>query len=79
MQRPPVPQVAGRRCSHGNPLHDIPADFFLPSIIEAGGAGVGMTGQVLYVFARHVLFEQVGDRGDAEGVRGSRAGASRSL
>ena len=41
----------------------------MPPVVEPGGAGVGVAGEALYVLERHALGEQVGDDGDAEGVR----------
>ena len=54
--------------SHGNPLHNIAGDA-PPPVIDLGGSGVGVAGQVLHVLKRHVLGEQVGDDQDAEAVR----------
>lgn len=45
------------------------AAFAKPTIVEARGARGGVAGEVLHVFERHALFEQVGDDGDAEQVR----------
>ena len=55
--------------SNRNPLHNIPRDLALPAVVEAGGARVGVAGEALDLFERDALFEQVGDDGDAEGVR----------
>ena len=52
-----------------NSLDDIPRDLAPASIVNARGGGAGMPGQVLHVFERHVLIEQIGDHGDAEAVR----------
>ena len=41
----------------------------MPTVVEAGGAGGGVAGEVLDFFEQHTLGEQVGDDGDAEGVR----------
>ena len=41
--------------SHGNPLHDIAGDA--PAVVDLGGPGVGMAGQVLHVLKGHVLGE----------------------
>ena len=55
-------------CSHGDTLDDIPGNAFLSSIVELGGLGVGVTGQVLDVLEGHVLGEQVGHDEDAKAV-----------
>ena len=55
--------------SDRNPLDDVAGDGFVPTVVEVGGAGVGVAGEALDVFERHALGEQVGDDGDAEGVR----------
>jgi len=55
--------------SHGNPLHNIPRNPLPPPVIDLGGLGVGVAGQILHVLKRHVLREQVGDDQDAEAVR----------
>ena len=41
--------------SDRNPLHNIPRDLALPSVIEPGSARVGVAGQVLHLFVRIVL------------------------
>ena len=55
-------------CSHGDTLDDIPGNAFLSSIVELGGLGVGVAGQVLDVLEGHVLGKQVGHDEDAEAV-----------
>ena len=57
--------------SHGDPLHDIPSDAPSPSVIDLGGPGVGVTGQVL-----HVLGGQVCDDQDPEAVEPKIGGSS---
>ena len=38
------------------------------AVVEPGRPRVGVTGEVLHVFERDVLLQQVGDRRDAERV-----------
>ena len=68
------PRFREETASDGNPLYNIPADFTLAPIIEAGRARVGVPGQVLHVLARHILIQQVGDGRDAERMWGVEQG-----
>ena len=61
----PLPRVLLNRY----PLHEVAYDLFLAAVIEAGRAGVGVTGQMLHVFKRRAVLQQVRDDGHAEGVR----------
>jgi hypothetical protein len=61
----PLPRVLLNR----DPLHEVAHDLLLTTVIEAGRAGVGVTGQVLHVFKRRAVLQQVRDDGHAEGVR----------
>lgn len=47
--------------SNRNRLHDIPADLALAPVVEIRGVRVGVPGQVLYVLARHILLQRVGN------------------
>jgi hypothetical protein len=58
-----------RRDLTRNPLQNIPSDLFPRPVIKADGSGVGTSGELLNVFARDALFEQIGDGGNAEGMR----------
>ena len=51
-----------------DPLDDVSGDSFLATVVEAGGARIGMAGEVLNVFQRDALGKHVSDRRDAEGV-----------
>lgn len=51
------------------PLHNLTGDLLVPPVVELGGTGVSVAGEALDVFKRDALCEQVGDDGDAEGVR----------
>lgn len=64
---------------HRNPLHDIALYFPLPPVVESGGARIGVAGQVLHVVAGHALLQQIGERRDAEGVRGVEEGHAEFL
>ena len=60
--------VVPTRVSHGDPLDQIAGDAPATPVVDLGGAGVGVAGQVLDILKRHVLAEQVRDHQDAEGV-----------
>jgi hypothetical protein len=55
--------------SNRDPLHEVAHDLLLATVIEAGCAGVGVAGQMLHVFKRRAVLEQVRDDGHAEGLR----------
>ena len=44
-----------------NPLHDIPSHFSPAPVIQPGRSWVGMISQVLHVFKRYTLGQQVCD------------------
>ena len=44
------PAVLVPEVSHGNPLHNVAGDAPLSAVIDLGGPGVGVAGQVLHVF-----------------------------
>ena len=48
--------------SNGDPLDEVAGDAPAPTVVDLGGAGVGVAGQVLDVLQRHILSEQVRDR-----------------
>ena len=54
--------------SDGDPLDDVARDAAAAPVVDLGGAGVGVPGQVLDVLQRHVLAQQIRDHQDAEGV-----------
>lgn len=54
--------------SNRNPLDDVPGHLFLPAVVKPCRPRVGMAGQVLHVFQRHALGQQVRDRRHAERV-----------
>ena len=56
------------RGSHRDALDDVAGDPLLSPVVDLGGLGVSVAGQVLDVLERHVLGEQVGDHQDAEAV-----------
>ena len=60
--------------SDRNPLDDIPSYPPLATVVEPRGTWVGVAGQVLHVFQRYTLGEQVGDRGSSERMRRKTAG-----
>ena len=60
--------LPGPNLLHGNPLHNIAGDAPPPPVIDLGGPGVGVAGQVLHVLQGHVLGEQIGDHQDPEAV-----------
>lgn len=55
-----------RRDLNGNPLDDISRDLFLSPIVESGRAGIGVAEQILHVFQRHALLQQIGRRATAK-------------
>ncbi len=65
--------------SNRNPLHDIARDAPAPAIVNLGGPGVGVAGEVLHVLQRDVLIEQVGHHRDPEAVRREEVGQARVL
>ena len=65
--------------SNRNPLDDIARHAPAPAIVNLGGPGVGMAGEVLHVFQRHVLIEQIGHNRDPEAVRGKQVRQARIL
>ena len=52
----------------GDPLDQVAGDAPPPPVVDLGGAGVGVTGQVLDVLQRHVLAQQIRDHQDPERV-----------
>ena len=54
--------------SDRDPLDEVAGDAPATTVVDLGGAGVGVPGQVLDVFERHVLAEQVRDYQDAKRV-----------
>ena len=64
----PLP-VVQTNLSHGNPLDDFAGDTPPAPVVDLRGAGVGVPGQVLDIFERHILAEQVRDHQDAERMR----------
>ncbi len=57
-----------------NSLNDIASDFLFPPVVKSCRAWVGVAGQVLNVFKRDALFQQIRDRGHAERVGRQAAG-----
>src|SRR5215469_5037115 len=56
----------GHLYSNRNPLDDVPCHLPLPAVIEPRRPRVGMASQVLHVFERHTLSQQIGDGRHAE-------------
>jgi hypothetical protein len=52
-----------------NPLDNIARYLFLPPVVKPRRSRTGVAGQILHVIERHALRQQVGNRGDAEGMR----------
>ena len=48
--------------SNRNPLHDVPRHLFLPPVVKPGRSWLGVPGQILHIFERNSLTQQVGDR-----------------
>jgi hypothetical protein len=65
--------------SDRNPLHDIAGHAPAPAIVNLGGPGVGVAGEVLNVLPRHVLIEQIGHHRYPEAVRGKQMRQARIL
>jgi hypothetical protein len=55
--------------SDRDPLDNIPGHRLVPAIIKSCCSWVGVTGEVLHVFERDALCEQIGDRCDSKRVR----------
>jgi hypothetical protein len=71
--------VSGAVISNRNPLDDIARDAPAPAIVNLGGPGVGVAGEVLHVFQRHVLIEQIRYNRDPEAMRGKQVRQARIL
>ena len=64
----------------GNPLHDVVRDDAPAAVVELSGSRVAVAGQVLHVFERHVLEQEVGhDEDNAEGMRADLGREARRL
>jgi hypothetical protein len=59
-QRLPAQNVHPSPSSDRDPLHDVPSDLPPPPIVDPRGPRVGVAGQVLDVFKRDVLLQEVG-------------------
>ena len=55
--------------SDRDPFDDVSGDLAVAAVVETGGSGIGVAGEVLHVFQWDSLAEEVGDRGDSERVR----------
>lgn len=53
----------------GDSFNDVSCDSSPPTVVKMCSPGIGVASQVLDVFQRDSLGKQVGDRGDAEGMR----------
>ena len=55
-----------RRLLHCDAFHDVTSDFAIPSVVKPRCSRVSVSGQILHVFKRNTLAEQIGDRCDSE-------------
>lgn len=65
--------------SDRNTLDNVSCHFLLPPVVKGGRPRIGVTGEILDVFEGDVLFQEVGNRRDAEGVGGEPGGEARVL
>jgi hypothetical protein len=54
---------------NGDPLHDVSRLLLLPSVVKPGSTRLGVPGQILNVFERHPLRQEVSDCRHLETVR----------
>lgn len=52
--------------SNRDPLHEIPRHLPMSTVVESRRAGVGVAGEVLHVFERGAVLEEVRDHRDTE-------------
>ena len=62
------PGLSSEKGVNGDPLYLIQRDLFLAAVVEHGGAGRFVVGDVLGRFQGAVVLEVSGDAGGAEGV-----------